>query len=52
MNTTKIVKQRNDNVLMRIVMDIKDKKRFYYNPKFNPNDEVYNQKIRSYERVK
>jgi len=50
MSTAKIVKKRNDNVLKRIVMDIKDKKPLYFNPKFNPNDEVYNQKIRSYER--
>jgi len=46
MKTDKIVKQRNDNILMRIVMDIKDKKPLYFNPKFNPNNEVYNQKIK------
>ena len=41
----KIFKQYNDNLLKRIVMDIKDNEPLYFNPKFNPNNPIYNKPL-------
>jgi len=46
MKTLKIFKQRNDNLLKRIVLDIKDKKLLDFNPKFNPNHIDYGQPLK------
>ena len=39
--TTKIFNQRNNNILKRIVLDIKSKKPLDYNPRANASLKIY-----------
>lgn len=46
MQTLKIFNQRNNNILKRIVMDVKSKPDLYFNPKFNPNQKEYQEPLK------
>jgi hypothetical protein len=46
MTTTKITKQYNDNLLKRLVMSIRELPPLEFNPRSNPNLEIYQLKIK------
>lgn len=47
MKTLTIFQRANDNRFKRIVMDVKDNEPLYFNPRSNPNLEIYQQPLKN-----